>query len=148
MEEFKSLPGQKYGSAAALIERCFNDGAISYEELSRPTHGNATWLAITVIQEQKQTAVARIELMRNAMFATQCVVSATNSLANLWGMDLDSVAETVGSKRTDLAVALTWDKVETDIRELSEIIALFDETQFVDAKKETSQTTGSDEAPT
>lgn len=81
-KDSKDVPKQAPGNATRLLERYFRDGAISYEELSRPTHGNAIWLTIAVISEQKDTAVARIFLMRNTMFSTRCVVSATNSLAN------------------------------------------------------------------
>lgn len=132
-KEFKGLPKQTLGNATRLIERYFSDGAISYEELSRPTHGNATWLAIAVIQEQKETAVARILLMRNAMFATRCVVSATNSLANLWGLDLDAIANAVG-ERAGVEGPLTWEGVESVVSELTAHVASFDESQFVDAK--------------
>lgn len=135
-KKLAAVPRQKYGSAASLIERYFTDGAIGYEELSRPTHGNATWLAINVIQEQKQTAVARIEVMRNVMFAIRCVMAATDSLAKLWGVDLDLVAQTVGGRRSDLAITIDWDYVQTNVHDLSEMIASFDERYFVDARTE------------
>ncbi|WP_234713026.1 MULTISPECIES: hypothetical protein [Mycobacteriaceae] len=131
-KEFKNVPKQTLGTATRLLERYFSDGAIGYEELSRPTHGNATWLAITVVSEQKGTAGARIFLMRNAMFSTRCVVSAINSLANLWGLDLDSVAQAAGG---DLVVdpPLTWSRVEGAVRELTEVVASLDERHFVDS---------------
>ncbi|WBP95011.1 hypothetical protein O6072_02055 [Mycolicibacterium neoaurum] len=130
-KEFKGLSKQAPGNATRLIERYFSDGAVSYEELSRPTHGNATWLAIAVVQEQKKTAVARILLMRNAMFATRCVVSATNSLAMLWALDLDQIAKFVG-ERLGLDTLLTWERVEEGVREITEVVASFDERQFLD----------------
>jgi len=126
------MPKQAHGTATHLLERYFSDGAISYEELSRPTHGNATWLAIAVISEQKETAVARIFLMRNAMFSTRCVVSATTSLANLWGLDLDLAAKAVG-ERAGLDTALTWGRVESGLRDLTAVVESFDERQFLDA---------------
>lgn len=131
-KDFKDLPKQAHGTATRLLERYFSDSAISYEELSRPTHGNAAWLAVAVISEQKETAVARIFLMRNAMFATRCVVSATNSLASLWGLDLDLAAKAVG-EREGFDATLTWDRVESGVRDLTAVVESFDERQFVDA---------------
>lgn len=131
--EFTGVPKQKYQNATRLIQRHFPDESeSSYEELSRPTHGNATWLIMTVISEQKQTAYARILLMRNAMFAARCVAAATASLATLWQLDMDDVlgrmAEEGGwESRT------TWESVIRDIHALSEFIDAIDETQFVDA---------------
>ncbi|WP_253866924.1 hypothetical protein [Mycobacterium asiaticum] len=130
---FKDLPKQAHGTATRLLERYFSDGAISYEELSRPTHGNAAWLAIAVISEQKENAVARILLMRNAMFSTRCVVSATNSLANLWSLDLDLVVQAVG-EQAGLDAALSWGRVESGVRDLTAVVESFDERQFVDAR--------------
>ena len=93
---FKGVQKQTLPNATGLVQRYFaGEGTRSYEELSRPTHGNATWLVITVIAEQKETAAARVMLMRNAMFATRCVVAATVNLASLWGLDLDRVLNAV-----------------------------------------------------
>lgn len=131
--EFQGVPKQTLGTATDLIQRYFVDGgARSYEELSRPTHGNAVWLAITVVQEQKQTAVARIMLMRNAMFATRCVVAATNSIASLWELDLDTVVSDV-SKGVFTGSLETWNDFERSVLDLSGIVAGFDERQFSDS---------------
>ncbi|TDZ95247.1 hypothetical protein [Mycobacteroides salmoniphilum] len=136
--EFKGVPKQSLGNPTALLEKCFPGiGTSSYEELSRPTHGNATWVVVTAIQEQKQTAVARIMLMRNAMFAICCVMTATKSAASLWGLDLDLVVRTVATGDRSGMLKLweekTWDDLVACIHDLSEVVASFDERQFVDA---------------
>jgi hypothetical protein len=46
---------------------------------------------------------------------------------------MDSAAKAVG-ERGGLDMILTWDKVETDVRDLTALVASFDETQFVDVK--------------
>ncbi|MBN7499032.1 hypothetical protein HGK63_04490 [Mycobacteroides abscessus] len=143
--EFRGVPKQSLGNPTTLIEKAFPvDGARSYEELSRPVHGNAVWMISTVIQEQKETAVARIMLMRNAMFAIRCVMSATESAADLWGLDLDLVVNTVarqdGSGILSRWQEKTWGDLVAATGDLSEIVSSFDEAQFVDATTDVQPT--------
>lgn len=131
--EFRDTSKQKYSNATRLIQQYFPDeGDFCYEELSRPAHGNATWLIMTVISEQKQTAYARILLMRNAMFATRCVAAATASLASLWGLDLDDVLVRMADEDGWEGHTPSWASVMSDVRALSEFVDSIDETQFVD----------------
>lgn len=130
--ELSAVPKQKLPNATGLIKRYFASySEFSYEELSRPTHGNAAWLAITVISEQKATAFSRILLMRNAMFATRCVVDATASLAILWGLDLDEVLDRMADEM-GLETGTTWTSVVNEVHALSEFVDSIDERQFVD----------------
>ncbi|WP_237165675.1 hypothetical protein [Mycolicibacterium peregrinum] len=129
---FKDQSKQKLPNATGLIQRYFSgEGTSRYEELSRPTHGNAAWLAITVVQEQKETPVARIMMMRNALFAVRCVVAATVSIASLWQLDLSSVVESVG-ERGDADTSPTWEEIEAYVRDLGNAFSAIDERQFVD----------------
>ncbi len=131
--EFKDVPKQKFGNATQLIEKYFpGEGAISYEELSRPTHGNAAWLAITVISEQKQTVVARIMLMRNVMFATRYILAATESVANLWQLDLDAALRRFIGQDGE-SPSFSWAELVSEVQSLSATVDSFDERQFLDA---------------
>ncbi|SKR80587.1 Uncharacterised protein [Mycobacteroides abscessus subsp. abscessus] len=131
--EFKDVPKQKFGNATQLIEKYFpGEGAISYEELSRPTHGNAAWLAVTVISEQKQTAVARIMLMRNVMFATRFILAATESIVNLWQLDPDAALQRfIG--QTGESPTFSWAELVSEVKSVSATVASFDEREFLDA---------------
>lgn len=130
--EFKGVPKQKFGNATGLIQKAFpGEGTISYEELSRPTHGNAAWLVVTVIQEQKQTAVARIMVMRNAMFATRCILAATERVANLWQLDLDAALQRF-IDQTGGGSSLSWEELMNEVKTVSSTVASFDERQFLD----------------
>ena len=78
------------GSNRGLIERYFGQ-ALGYEELSRPTHGNATWLTLAVIQEQKGTNYTWCATLRNFRFAMNVCIAASDRLCQLWGLDRDEV---------------------------------------------------------
>lgn len=129
---FKGVQKQTLPNATGLVQRYFaGEGTRSYEELSRPTHGNATWLVITVIAEQKETAAARVMLMRNAMFATRCVVAATVNLASLWGLDLDRVLNAV-AERGGFDASVKWGDLTELVHSVSQVVGSFDERQFID----------------
>ncbi|OZC77213.1 hypothetical protein CH251_05320 [Rhodococcus sp. 06-462-5] len=91
---FQNLPKQSASSSRKLIESQFKD-VLAYDELSRPTHGNAVWLTLSVIQEQKGTNYARVVTLRNLRFALDATLSASRRLCELWALDpADVLAQT------------------------------------------------------
>ncbi|PCK26330.1 hypothetical protein CHR55_15215 [Rhodococcus qingshengii] len=85
------------GNNRGLIERYF-DQALAYEELSRPTHGNATWLTLAVIQEQKGTNYTWCATLRNFCFAMDVCIAASDRLCALWGLDREAVLTRLGEQ--------------------------------------------------
>ncbi len=78
------------------------------------------------------------------MFAIRCVMSATESAADLWGLDLDLVVNTVarqdGSGILSRWQEKTWGDLVAATGDLSEIVSSFDEAQFVDATTDVQPT--------
>lgn len=93
------------GSNRGLIERYF-DRELAYEELSRPTHGNATWLTLAVIQEQKGTNFTWCATLRNFCFAMDVCIAASDRLCELWELDRDEVLGSLGEQHS--LPATTW----------------------------------------
>jgi hypothetical protein len=94
---FAESPRQPAGNNRGLIERYFKH-ELGYDELSRPTHGNATWLTLAVIQEQKGTNYTWCATLRNFCFAMDVCIAASNRLCELWSLDRDEVFNALGSK--------------------------------------------------
>lgn len=78
------------GNNRALIERYF-DHELAYDELSRPTHGNATWMTLAVIQEQKGTNYTWCATLRNFCFAMDVCMASSDRLCEFWCLDRDEV---------------------------------------------------------
>jgi hypothetical protein len=85
------------GNNRALIERYFGDD-VAYDELSRPTHGNATWMTLAVIQEQKGTNYTWCATLRNFCFAMDVCIAASDRLCEFWGLDRDEVLGAMGER--------------------------------------------------
>lgn len=107
-------------SNRGLIEQYFKH-ALAYEELSRPTHGNATWLTLAVIQEQKGTNYTWCATLRNFRFAMDVCIVASDRLCGLWGLDrnevlsrLDSQYSLPATKWADLNEACDWVRAGVD----------------------------------
>ncbi|MDL9937184.1 hypothetical protein QSJ18_10555 [Gordonia sp. ABSL1-1] len=95
----------KLPSYSELVSRYF-DGYI-YESLSQPVHGNAAWVALSVLCEQQGAPLPAAESCWGLAFATACITATTEGVAELWDIDLDSH---VGGDSGDLK----W----SDLREL------------------------------
>lgn len=98
-KEFDGIPRQSPGSNRNLIERHF-DHALAYDELSRPTHGNAIWMTMAVLQEQKRTTYAWCATLRNFAFALDVCLTASDRLCELWGLDRDQVLAALANQHT------------------------------------------------
>lgn len=97
---FSGVPRQpSVGSNRALIERYF-DHDVAYDELSRPTHGNATWVTLAVIQEQKGTNYTWCATLRNFRFAMDVCIAASDRLCELWGLNRDEVLHSMGEQHS------------------------------------------------
>lgn len=96
---FSGVSRQTVGNNRALIEKYF-DHALAYDELSRPTHGNATWLTLAVIQEQKGTNYTWCATLRNFCFAMDVCIAASNRLCELWGLDRDEVLRAMAERNS------------------------------------------------
>lgn len=95
---FTGVPRQPSATSnRGLIEQYF-DHSLAYDELSRPTHGNATWLSIAVVQEQKSTNYAWCATLRNFCFAMDVCVAASGRLCELWQLDRDDVFRVMGER--------------------------------------------------
>lgn len=102
--EVQKQPSSK--SNRDLIEMHFPH-ALAYEELSRPTHGNATWLTLAVIQEQKGTNYTWCATLRNFCFAMDVCIAASSQLCALWGLNRDTVLDRLGEEHS--MPATTWE---------------------------------------
>jgi hypothetical protein len=98
-QEFSGVPRQPVGNYRALIERYFRHD-LAYDELSRPAHGNATWMTLAVIQEQKGTNYTWCATLRNFCFAMDVCIAASERLCELWGLDRDEVLRTLGERQS------------------------------------------------
>ncbi|MFW0783692.1 hypothetical protein AAFP35_04160 [Gordonia sp. CPCC 206044] len=103
---FSDVARQTVGSNRTLIERHFPH-ALAYDELSRPTHGNATWLTLAVIQEQKGTNYTWCATLRNFCFAMDVCVAAADRLCELWSLDRDAVLRMMAERNS--AEPISWD---------------------------------------
>lgn len=106
---FGEVPKQSANSNRKLIEAAFPD-ALAYDELSRPTHGNAVWLTLAVVQEQKRTNYAWCATLRNMQFAIDAATSAAHRLCLLWELDPDEVFA-ASQKRCEVEEILSWDSL-------------------------------------
>lgn len=97
--KFSGVPRQSVGSNRALIERHF-DHDLAYDELSRPAHGNATWMTLAVIQEQKGTNYTWCATLRNFCFAMDVCIAASGRLCELWGLDRNEVLRSLGERNS------------------------------------------------
>ncbi len=107
-KEFFGTTKQKIGSNRDLIERYF-DHDLAYDELSRPVHGNAIWMTMVVLQEQKRTNYAWCATLRNFTFALDVCLSAADRLCELWELDRDEVLATLAEHHS--VEALTWNEL-------------------------------------
>lgn len=103
---FSGVPRQMAGNNRALIERYF-DHALAYDELSRPTHGNATWLTLAVIQEQKGTNYTWCATLRNFCFAMDVCLAASDRLCELWGLDRNEILSAMAERNS--VATISWD---------------------------------------
>ncbi|MFT4395787.1 hypothetical protein ACLTEW_12700 [Gordonia lacunae] len=103
---FSDVPRQTAGSNRALIEKHFPH-ALAYDELSRPTHGNATWLTLAVIQEQKGTNYTWCATLRNFCFAMDVCIAAGDRLCALWGLDRNEVLRKMAERSS--VEPISWD---------------------------------------
>lgn len=106
---FSEIPKQSANSNRKLIEDAFPH-ALAYDELSRPTHGNAVWLTLAVIQEQKGTNYTWCATLRNVQFAMDATIAAAHRLCVLWDLD---PAEVFTASQNGLGDddPLTWDSL-------------------------------------
>ncbi|MEW1881108.1 hypothetical protein AB0O58_15560 [Rhodococcus sp. NPDC080181] len=104
---FSDIPKQSAGSNRKLIEDAFPH-ALAYDELSRPTHGNAVWLTLAVIQEQKRTNYTWCATLRNVQFAMDATIAAAHRLCLLWDLDPNEVF-TASQNGLGVDDPLTWD---------------------------------------
>lgn len=104
-KDFRGTQKQTVGSNRALIEKHF-DHALAYDELSRPTHGNAIWMTLAVLHEQQRTTYTVCATMRNFTFALNVCLAAGDRLCELWGLDRDEVLATVAKQHS--ANLPTW----------------------------------------
>lgn len=114
-KEFKGVPRQSPGNNRCLITRHF-DHALAYDELSRPTHGNAIWMTLAVLQEQKRTNYTWCATLRNFCFAMDVCVAASDRLCELWDLDRDEVLLALASQHS--IPSLTW----SDLSQQCEIV--------------------------
>lgn len=105
---FAGVPRQSAGSNRGLIERYF-DQDLGYDELSRPTHGNAVWMTLTVIQEQKRTNYAWCATLRNFRFAMDVCLAASDRLCELWVLDRDAVLKSLAKRHS--ATPMAWNEL-------------------------------------
>lgn len=104
---FSEVPRQPSpASNRGLIERYFSR-AVAYDELSRPTHGNATWMTMAVIQEQKGTNYTWCATLRNFCFAMDVCIAASDRLCTLWGLDRDAILRALAENYS--LPATTWE---------------------------------------
>ncbi|MDV6303534.1 hypothetical protein R3P93_13290 [Rhodococcus cerastii] len=99
------------GNNRALIERYFAH-QLAYDELSRPTHGNATWMTLAVIQEQKGTNYTWCATLRNFCFAMDVCIAASDRLCEFWGLDRDEVLRVMCEKLS--LELITWDTLRVE----------------------------------
>lgn len=97
--EFADVPKQPSSSSRKLIEAHFGSD-LGYDELSRPTHGNAVWMTLAVIQEQKGTNFMWSTTLRNVQFAMDVCISASDRLCRLWNVDHDEVLVALSERRS------------------------------------------------
>lgn len=102
---FKGVPRPRASQNRNLIEKYFGC-ELAYDELSRPTHGNAVWLTLAVIQEQKRTNYAWSATLRNFCFALEACAAAGERLCELWNLDRDAILRDLAEK--DSGGTLTW----------------------------------------
>lgn len=127
---FSEVPKQSANNNRKLIEDTFPH-ALAYDELSRPTHGNAVWLTLAVIQEQKRTNYTWCATLRNMQFAMDTTIAAAQRLCLLWGLDPSEVFE---ASKTRLGVddaRCTWqwllgacDEVRAGVDALSNAVVI------------------------
>lgn len=89
-KDFRGTQKQSTGGNRALIEKHF-DHALAYDELSRPTHGNAIWMTLAALHEQQRTTYTWCATLRNFAFALDVALAASNRLCELWSLDRDEV---------------------------------------------------------
>lgn len=102
---FSGIQRPRASKSRPLIEKYFGR-ELAYDELSRPTHGNAVWLMLAVIQEQKRTNFAWSTTLRNFCFTLDACVAASDRQCQLWELDRDAILRDLaeGDKRDPL----TW----------------------------------------
>lgn len=107
---FSGVPRQTAASSnRGLIQKHFPH-ALAYDELSRPTHGNATWLTLAVIQEQKGTNYTWCATLRNFCFAMDTCLAAAEQLCELWSLNRNEVLRVMAERNS--AESITWDDFE------------------------------------
>ncbi len=125
-----TTPKQSAKSNSSLVKE-YIPYALAYDELSRPTHGNAVWLIIANIQEQKGTNYAWTTTLRNMQCAVDAVIAAAARLCQMWSLDLDTVVAAAvdrsGVARTGRTLA--WlaecaDELRAAVNEFSENVEI------------------------
>lgn len=107
-KDYKGTPKQSVSSNRALIERHFSH-ALAYDELSRPTHGNAIWMTLAALHEQQGTTYTWCATLRNFCFALDVGLAASDRLCELWCLDRDEVLAALG--RHHSAQLPSWDEL-------------------------------------
>ncbi|NKS55583.1 hypothetical protein GS500_23410 [Rhodococcus hoagii] len=107
---FTDVPRQTAGNSRKLIEDHF-DAPLAYDELSRPTHGNAVWLTLAVIQEQKRTNYTWCATLRNMQFAIDVTLAASRRLCELWDLDAAEVLAASNARLGRPGQGLGWDEL-------------------------------------
>ncbi len=128
--EFKGLKTEKVSQYSALVEKYFPK--IGYVELSRPTHGNAIWVTLTVISEQQGGGAARVYALRNLAYCIDCLVTTCETVMQLWKLDVSAIERWVNDDGPD---PMTWSfllQLRNSMVELAESFDPRDYADFVD----------------
>lgn len=128
--EFKGLKAEKVSQYSALVEKYFPK--IGYVELSRPSHGNAIWVTLTVISEQQGGGASRVYALRNLAYCLDCLVTACDTVVQLWSLDIAAVERQAND---DGPEPMTWNSVlqlRDSMLEIAESFEPRDYADFVD----------------
>lgn len=104
---FSNIKREKASQYSALVERYFPH--VGYIELSRPTHGNAIWVALTTISEQQGGGTARVHALHALAYCIDCLVTTCESVTRLWQLNMAQVES--WANRDNEGEHMTWDMV-------------------------------------